>query len=72
VTNDNLLPERAKMWDFSIQGLIENTSIDYQFSVFNIHIKDKLTQLGARMSNLKKHLIHIGPTQEIRKIKDWK
>lgn len=53
-TNDNLLPERAKMWDFSIQGLIEDTSIDYQFSLFNIHIKDKLTQLGARMSNPEK------------------
>lgn len=47
VTNDDLLPEKAKMWDFSIQGLIANTSIDYQLSLFNINIKDKLTQLGG-------------------------
>ncbi|KFF22012.1 TonB-dependent receptor [Chryseobacterium sp. JM1] len=51
ITNENLTAEKAKMWDFSIQGLIENTSIDYQFSLFSINIKDKLTQLAGRMSN---------------------
>ncbi|MGG7468543.1 TonB-dependent receptor [Chryseobacterium arthrosphaerae] len=54
VTNDNLVAEKAKMWDFSVQGLIEDTSIDYQFSLFSINIKDKLTQLGATMSNPEK------------------
>ncbi|REC79970.1 TonB-dependent receptor [Chryseobacterium elymi] len=51
VTNDDLIAEKAKMWDFSIQGLIGNTSIDYQFSLFNINIKDKLTQLRGTMDN---------------------
>ncbi|KXH81217.1 TonB-dependent receptor [Chryseobacterium kwangjuense] len=51
VTNDDLIAEKAKMWDFSIQGLIGNTSIDYQFSLFNINIKDKLTQLRGTMNN---------------------
>ncbi|WP_379963090.1 TonB-dependent receptor [Epilithonimonas sp. UC225_85] len=50
-TNDNLLAEKAKMLDFSIQGLLANTSIDYQFSLFSITIKDKLTQLRATMNN---------------------
>ena len=50
-TNDNLLAEKAKMWDFSIQGLLANTSIDYQVSLFNINIKDKLTQLRGTMNN---------------------
>lgn len=53
-TNDNLIPEKAKMWDFSIQGLLENTSIDYQFSLFSINIKDKLTQLVGTLSNAEK------------------
>ena len=39
VANDDLNPERAKMWDFSIQGLIEHTKIDYQVSVFRLNIK---------------------------------
>ncbi|WET50622.1 TonB-dependent receptor plug domain-containing protein [Chryseobacterium indologenes] len=51
VTNDHLVAEKAKMWDFSVQGLIDDTSIDYQFSLFSINIKDKLTQLGGRMPN---------------------
>lgn len=51
VANDNLLAEKAKMWDFSIQGLLANTSIDYQFSLFSINIKDKLTQLRGTMNN---------------------
>lgn len=51
VTNDNLIAEKAKMWDFSIQGLIGNTAIDYQFSLFSINFKDKLTQLRGVISN---------------------
>jgi iron complex outermembrane receptor protein len=46
IANDNLLPERAKMWDFSVQGLLNDTKFDYQASVFRINIKDKLTQLS--------------------------
>lgn len=45
--NDNLRAERAKMWDFSIHGLLLNSNIDYQFSLFNIKVQDKLTQLWA-------------------------
>ena len=43
--NDNLLPEKAKMWDFSVHGLIAKTRLDYQISLFNIDISNKLTQL---------------------------
>ncbi len=50
-TNDQLLPERAKMWDFSVQGLLLNTALDYQLSVFNIDIKNKLTQLRGVIAN---------------------
>ena len=45
--NDDLNPERAKMWDFSIHGLLEHTKFDYQISVFRIDVKDKLTQLSS-------------------------
>lgn len=45
VTNDNLKPERAKMWDFSIHGLLFNTKFDYQVSAFRINYFDKLSQL---------------------------
>jgi len=48
-TNDNLTPEKAKMWDFSVQGLFADTSVDYQFSVFQIDINDKLTQLRGQI-----------------------
>lgn len=51
VTNDNLIAEKAKMWDFSIQGLIGNTAIDYQFSLFSINFRDKLTQLRGVIAN---------------------
>ena len=51
VANDNLLPERAKMWDFSVQGILGKTNIDYQFSLFNINIKDKLTQSRGTSGN---------------------
>ncbi|MGX9987037.1 TonB-dependent receptor [Soonwooa purpurea] len=50
-TNDNLIPEKAKMWDFSVHGLLLDTAIDYQFSVFSIDVKNKLTQLRGIMSN---------------------
>ncbi|WP_313214909.1 TonB-dependent receptor [Soonwooa sp.] len=50
-TNDNLIPEKAKMWDFSVQGLLLDTAIDYQVSLFNIDVKNKLTQLRATMAN---------------------
>lgn len=53
-TNDNLIAEKAKMWDFSIQGLLADTSIDYQFSVFSIDIKDKLSQLRGTIDNPEK------------------
>ena len=43
--NDNLLPEKAKMWDFSVHGLIAKTRLDYQISLFNIDVSNKLTQL---------------------------
>lgn len=44
-TNDQLKTEHARMWDFSINGLVFNSKLDYQISVFNINIEDKLTQL---------------------------
>lgn len=47
-TNDDLKPENAKMLDFSVQGLLSNTKFDYQISVFDIRIKDKLTQLSGK------------------------
>ena len=46
-SNDNLQPERAKMWDFSIHGLMSKTRFDYQVSAFRLNIKDKLTQLST-------------------------
>ncbi|WP_027376706.1 TonB-dependent receptor [Kaistella palustris] len=45
--NDNLLPERAKMWDLSVHGLLDHTRLDYQISVFRIDVEDKLTQLSS-------------------------
>jgi len=47
ITNDQLLPEKAKMLDFSIQGLLFDTRFDYQFSLFSINIENKLTQLAG-------------------------
>lgn len=47
ITNDNLKAEHAKMWDFSVQGLLNETKFDYQVSVFRLNIKDKLTQLSG-------------------------
>ncbi len=45
--NDNLKTERAKMWDLSAQGLLFNTKFDYQISLFDMKINDKLTQLST-------------------------
>lgn len=50
-TNDGLLPEKAKMWDLSVQGLLADTRLDYQVSLFNIDITNKLTQLAGNNGN---------------------
>ena len=47
IANDNLQPERARMWDFSVQGLLSHTRFDYQVSAFRINVRDKLTQLSS-------------------------
>lgn len=44
-TNDNLKVERASMWDFSVQGTLAQSRFDYQVSLFNINIDNKLTKL---------------------------
>ncbi len=43
--NDDLKPERARMLDFSVHGLLLNTRLDYRISAFRIDYSDKLTQL---------------------------
>ncbi len=45
--NDDLLPEKAKMVDLGIQGLLLGTKIDYQISLFTMDITNKLTQLSG-------------------------
>ncbi|WP_294314444.1 TonB-dependent receptor plug domain-containing protein [uncultured Chryseobacterium sp.] len=45
IANDDLKPERAKMLDFSVHGLLLDTKLDYQVSAFNINYTNKLTQL---------------------------
>lgn len=45
LTNDHLSPEKAKMVDFSVQGLLFNSNFDYQISLYSIDITNKLTQL---------------------------
>ena len=45
--NDDLVPEKAKMIEVSAQGLLFNTRFDYQVSLFNMNINNKLTQLSA-------------------------
>jgi iron complex outermembrane recepter protein len=45
--NDNLVPEKAKMIDLGIQGLLFKNKLDYQVSLFNIDISNKLTQLSG-------------------------
>ena len=46
-TNDDLAAEKAKMIEFSAQGLLFDTRFDYQVSLFNMNINNKLTQLSA-------------------------
>ncbi len=45
--NKELLPEKARMIDLGIQGLLFNSRLDYQISVFNIDVSNKLTQLSG-------------------------
>lgn len=47
ITNDALQPEKAKMVEVSVQGLLFNTRLDYQVSLFNMNIENKLSQLSA-------------------------
>ncbi|SIP96295.1 iron complex outermembrane recepter protein [Chryseobacterium sp. RU37D] len=49
--NDDLQPERAKMFDFSVHGLLLDTKLDYQVSLFRIDYSNKLTQLTIPNSN---------------------
>jgi len=49
--NDDLEAEKAKMWDFSVHGLLMKTKFDYQISLFNIHVNNKLTQLNGTDSS---------------------
>lgn len=51
ITNDKLLPEKAKMLDLSVQGLLFDTRFDYQFSIFTMNIENKLTQLAGSIGN---------------------
>jgi|GEM_PF-458505 len=46
-TNDDLLPEKARMWDLGFQGLLLNNRLDYKISLFSIDITNKLTQLSG-------------------------
>jgi iron complex outermembrane receptor protein len=47
IPNDTLLPEKARMIEFSVQGLLHHTQLDYQFSIFRMIVDNKLTQLGG-------------------------
>lgn len=47
IANDALKPERAKMLEASVQGLLLKSKFDYQISVFQIDVTDKLAQLSA-------------------------
>lgn len=49
--NDDLLPEKAKMIDLGVQGLLLGTKIDYQISYFTMDITNKLTQLSGVVPN---------------------
>lgn len=46
-TNDHLAPEKARMLDLSVHGLLFDTQFDYQIAIFDMQIDDKLTQLSA-------------------------
>lgn len=45
IANDNLNVERSSMFDFTAKGTLGHSKFDYQVSIFNIDVKDKLTQL---------------------------
>ncbi|GEN72897.1 TonB-dependent receptor [Chryseobacterium lathyri] len=49
--NNDLQAERAKMVDFSVHGLLLDTKLDYQVSLFRIDYSNKLTQLTIPNSN---------------------
>ena len=51
MANNDLQPERARMFDFSVHGLLLDTKLDYQVSVFRIDYTNKLTQLAIPDSN---------------------
>lgn len=40
--NDDLKVENAQMWDFTAQGFLINSLMDYQVSLFNMKIKNKI------------------------------
>jgi len=46
-TNDDLVPEKGKMLDLGVHGLLLNGKLDYQVSLFTIDIQNKLTQLSG-------------------------
>lgn len=46
-SNDSLLPEQATQFELSAQGLLFNTQLDYQVSIFRMNVRDKLTQLSG-------------------------
>jgi iron complex outermembrane recepter protein len=47
VANDDLLPEKARMWDLSAHGAIGQSRLNYQVSLFSMNIENKLTQLSG-------------------------
>ena len=47
VVNDALKPEKARMVEASVQGLLWKGRIDYQVSVFQTRVENKLTQLSG-------------------------
>ncbi len=50
--NDDLEAEKAKMWDFSVRWFcLMKTKFDYQISLYNIRVNNKLTQLNGTDSS---------------------
>jgi iron complex outermembrane receptor protein len=45
--NDSLLPEKGRMIEFGVQGLLLHSRLDYQFSIFRLDVDNKLTQLSG-------------------------
>ncbi|MFN8356115.1 MAG: TonB-dependent receptor plug domain-containing protein [Spirosomataceae bacterium] len=50
VANDDLLPEKAKMFDLGIQGMSTDNRLYYQASLFAMNIANKLTQLSGTIA----------------------